>query len=280
MKAKDLKALLNGTNDDALILIEDVNGNCLDVVSWCNVKDNNYDAVYLCTRQEFPDAWFDDGREVRWINGVGVLPVVPDADVEELEICDVNVVGGDPVVVSLKFDDGIAEGDGVVMKYPKLSELTDEQIAAIDEYCGGRITDSKCVTPYDVCLLYGKVASFGIMDACNGHDANLVREINLKWVKHRDHFKPILCALYERDIDEITDADSFQIPAWTCTQPYIKGERTGDWSEYNRFALECMQMRWDEFAENYMMHIADDQDLCAVLAFVRCDVCEDGKKTH
>lgn len=114
----------------------------------------------------------------------------------------------------------------------------------------------------------------GIMDTSNNHAEDLVRQINEKWARFKDRFRPILCALYERDIDEITDADSFQIPAWVDTPQYRAGQSKGNWEPYMAMALRDMKDRWEDFAENYLMHIADGQDLDCILKFVRFDVCE------
>ena len=109
----------------------------------------------------------------------------------------------------------------------------------------------------------------GIMTTLQNHDENLVDQINKKWAWFKDRFRPILCALYERDIDEITDADSFQIPAWIDTPQYRAGKSKGNWGPYMAMALRDMKDRWEDFAENYLMHIADDWDLECILKFVR-----------
>ena len=110
------------------------------------------------------------------------------------------------------------------------------------------------------------------------HDAELVRQINNAWDKNKRGFKEILCALYARDIEEITDADSFQIDRWRpdqadgCTDEIVKafndGIRAGDWERYNELALKDMVREWDMFANNYLEHIADDCDLECILNFL------------
>ena len=117
-----------------------------------------------------------------------------------------------------------------------------------------------------------------VMDSLNGHDAELVGRINHAWRKNKEMFYPILCALYKRDIDEITDADSFQIDMWCpengdgCREEiklaYIHGKITNDWTRYNELALEDMIREWDFFATNYLEHIADDCDLECILNFL------------
>ena len=196
----------------------------------------------------------------------------PDADVEDdIELTDDKLFGVCVVVTAhLHIYDGYAEGDGIRVEFPKLSDLTAAQIEEIDRYVGGRIKDSGFVVPDDVLLKYGKVVSFsGIMDTGQNHDADLVRRINVAWVRCKDEFEPILKALYERDIDEITDSDAFRIPAWEDWPEYHHGCNTNDWTAYNKLALETMKEKWGEYAENYLMHVADDQDLECILDFVR-----------
>lgn len=91
-----------------------------------------------------------------------------------------------------------------------------------------------------------------IMDATNGHEAELVRRINDAWDKYREEFYPILCALYARDIEEIFQSDAF---AWQtdATQEWVLGE---------------MKAQWDFYAPNYLQHIADNQDLSTILHFL------------
>jgi len=107
-----------------------------------------------------------------------------------------------------------------------------------------------------------------IMDTGNGHSRHYVDCINDAWRKDKESFKPILCVLYERDIDEITDSDAFRIPKWESTDEYEKGVKYGDWEEYMRMALNDMKERWDVFADNYLMHIADDGDLECIVAYL------------
>jgi hypothetical protein len=81
-------------------------------------------------------------------------------------------------------------------------------------------------------------------------------------------FCGILCTLYKRDIDEITDADSFQSKEWSETNEYQKGLDTGDWKDFMDMVLSKMCEEWDFYAENYLMHIADDCDLECILNFL------------
>lgn len=189
--------------------------------------------------------------------------------VEDILLFDKERFGGE-INVPLYVSDGYASGNGVEVKYPMLSELTEEQIEEMDEQLGGRISDSGVVYPEDALLVYGKVVSFvGIMNTDNCHDEDLVRRINVAWASRQAKFKPILQALYERDIDEITDSDSFQIRDWTKWPEYEQGKRTEDWSAYNSRALAVLKTQWDIHAQNYLMHIADDGDLQTILEFLR-----------
>lgn len=108
----------------------------------------------------------------------------------------------------------------------------------------------------------------GIMDTLNGHNDALVLKINDAWNKGRSNFKLILCALYERDIEEITDSDAFRIPTWIESEEHTCGVEKGDWKPYMAMALKDMKERWEAYADNYLMHIADDADLESILAFL------------
>lgn len=107
-----------------------------------------------------------------------------------------------------------------------------------------------------------------IMDTTNGHDKGLVENINRAWRKGKINFKPILCALYERDIDEITDHDAFRIPKWEQTKEFNEGVETENWDDYNAMALKDMQEHWEDYADNYLQHIADDGDLECIINFL------------
>ncbi len=108
-----------------------------------------------------------------------------------------------------------------------------------------------------------------IMDTTNGHSPELVDKINKAWSKKKEKFHDIIVALYRRDIDEITDSDAFQYEPWKSTSEYKKGVETGDWSLYNRMALEFLEHNWENEAYNYLMHVADDLDIETILSFVR-----------
>lgn len=107
-----------------------------------------------------------------------------------------------------------------------------------------------------------------IMDTGNGHSEELVNSINHAWRKNREMFYGILCTLYKRDIDEITDADSFHSEEWSKTEEYQKGLDTGDWQDYMDMVLAKMCKEWDFYAENYLMHVADDCDLECILRYL------------
>lgn len=268
MKVKELKAILEHADDEQGVVIDDANDMCIAIVGG---GEFNEAGIHLHTQQEFPAEWFDNnGDEIDW----EYHSIKRETDLKErseIYICDKQMTGGREIYVTLTFHDGYAVGDGVMMRYPTMAELTNEQIDEIDRYTGGRVKDSGCITPNDVCLKYGELTSFGIMTTSNNHDENLVRDINVRWVEDREMFKPILLALYERDINEITDADSFQYSEWHRTPEYSLGIKSKDWSDYNAMALAIMKNHWESYAQNYLMHIADNQDLGAIIRFVRYD---------
>lgn len=266
MKVSELRNALANIDGEWDVSIEDANGSHISIREVSAIKP----LVSLEVSQEFPDAWYRDGLEVHWIKGKSVITKDIE-ETEELEVVSEDFFGDSKAYnFCLKFYDGYAKGEGLTMEYPKLAELTDEMIDAIDEYTGGQVTDSGYVCQRDVCLLYGEVVSFsGIMDTTNGHNADLVRKINALWVKRKREFEPILKALYERDIEEITDHDAFLYDQWKAWPEYNDGCETNDWSNYNTRALEDLKDHWYYHAENYLQHIADDGDLETIIDFLR-----------
>ena len=193
-------------------------------------------------------------------------PMVSDIILDGNELFGVNR----EVYVKFHICDGYATADGVRIEYPKVADLTPAQIAEMDEYLGGRIKDSGCVCPEDVALWCGKIVSVTkIMDTLNAHNPELVAKINAAWIEKKNKFEWIMKALYDRDIDEITDHDAFQYKEWLDTMQYEHGKLTGDWSDYMTMALEDMWCCWSDYAQNYLMHIADDGDLETILGFLR-----------
>lgn len=100
------------------------------------------------------------------------------------------------------------------------------------------------------------------------HDLELIEKINHAWKKNREMFCPILCALYRRDIEEITDSDAFQVTKWIGSWQYNEGVRNDNWTPYMEMALEDMIKEWDTYAYTYLAHIADDCDLECILNFL------------
>ena len=107
-----------------------------------------------------------------------------------------------------------------------------------------------------------------IMDAYNGHNASYVDMINEAWRTRREEFCPILCALYRRDIAEITDHEAFLEKKWTETEEYRKGCDTKDWEDYFKLVLKDMEAEWDFWAYSYLKSIADDEDLLCILNYL------------
>lgn len=270
MKVKDLKDILIGCDDNADVMVTDTNCTYIRIIGGAfSVCDG---VVQLVVDHEFPSDWFegDDGYEIRWIDGKKITPA-PCGDNEDVYLTD-NDFFGDNGEHCLRFDfyNGSAvsvDYPGLRLTYPRLADLTNAQIKAIDIYVGGRVAESGYITPYDVALLYGKLEYDGLMNSAS-HDQNLVERINKAWIKKHESFRPILCALYERDIDEITDHDAFQILEWIHTPEYQKGLDTNDWSDYLDMALKDMTDNWAAYADSYLHHIADDGDLEAILLFV------------
>ncbi len=178
MKAKELKALLEGVEDNTNVVIADCEDAILQIVGG---GEMSYGGIVLRTRQEFPDAWFREGLEVHWINGAGVIVKYVE-ETEDIEVISKEFFGDEKEHnFCLTFYDGWAEGEGVRMEYPKLADLTDEMIEEIDKYTGEQITDSGYVGQRDVCLLYGKVVSYSspnksIRDLINDVDTTFKKD--------------------------------------------------------------------------------------------------------
>lgn len=249
MTVGELKEILEGFKNDMGVVIDDVNDMCIAIVGGGEYNDAG---VHLHTQQEFPAEWFDsDFNEIDW--ALKGIKKVTTPDVDEIYLIDDEKTGGREVYAQATFYDGFAEGACFKLTYPKMSELTSELFQQVDAYCGGRCTDSGCITPQDICLCFGKLESFGIMDDANGHSKDLVRDINVRWVEDRDMFEPIMKALYRRDADEIFKCEEF---GWE-----------DDMEEVN----ELMEQHWAFHAPTYLKYVADDQDLETIIKFVRYD---------
>lgn len=249
MTVGELKKILEGFKNDMGVVIDDVNDMCIAIVGGGEYNDAG---VHLHTQQEFPDTWFDrNGNEIDWaFRGIERI-TTPEED--EMYINYRDETGGREVYAKATFYDGFAEGVGFKLTYPKMSELTPDLFQRIDECCGGRCTDSGCITPQDICMYCGKLERFGIMDATNGHDKDLVRDINVRWVEDHDMFEPIMKALYRRDVDEIFKCEEF------------------GWEDDIEEVSELMEQHWAFHAPTYLKYVADDQDLETIIKFVRYD---------
>ena len=194
MKVKDLKELIANCDDNGVVLIEDVDGSCLEIVNGGVSKDGDRDCVYLSTRQQFPEGYYKDGDEIRWINGEAVIPTIPDDEVFELNLVNSEIFKDDDEhSVLFEFHDGYAlcrDDASLEMTYPKLCELTDSQIEEIDAYTGGRVSNSGCVTPGDVCLKFGVLEKRLSLDRDGHLLCESIQEITLyAWPKVWDNNK-------------------------------------------------------------------------------------------
>lgn len=265
MKVKQLKEILSGMDENYDVVVTDLDDKGIAISDVWVEDPVVHPVVHIETRQVFPEEWYDEsGDEIS--QGYKRSMQAEDGD---YFFCDEEFFDGE-VQLHLHVEDGIAQGDGAVIVYPQVCTLTREQIREMDEYLGGRIHDSGVVCPSDALLVYGKISRFnGIMDTTNGHNPDLVRTINSWWIERREAFEPILKALYERDIEEITDHYAFLFDQWKEWPEYNQGCETNNWSNYNKRALKDLQEYWEFHAENYLQHIADDGDLETILNFIR-----------
>lgn len=159
MKVKELKKLLEGVDENAEVLICDVADKCLQIVGGGELCCGN---LMLNVRQEFPEEYYKDGEEIRWVNGKAVIPMILDEEVFDLSLTHSGIFddNGDEHILTFEFHDGYAlcrDDETIEMVYPKLCELTDLQMEEIDDYIGKRASDSGHITPGDVCLKLGAI---------------------------------------------------------------------------------------------------------------------------
>ena len=174
---------------------------------------------------------------------------------------------GNPVIYGDK-EDAINELCNWSGNITNVSIITEREF--VDTYCKDEIyqqlkaeADAKAEA---------EKASSTIMDEGFSHNQDLVKKINEAWRTKREEFKPILCALYRRDIDEITSEDGFMEERWTSSEEYRIGEETKDWSKYFDLVLNDMVAEWDFWAYQYLMQIADDTDLICILNYLHVEV--------
>ena len=94
----------------------------------------------------------------------------------------------------------------------------------------------------------------GIMNPYNAHNVELVKKINYAWAISKDNFKHILLALMKRDIVEMVDKNCF-------------GEAMDVEESYEELYSWC-EKDWENYAECYLMRVADDADLELILSMV------------
>ena len=95
----------------------------------------------------------------------------------------------------------------------------------------------------------------GIMNPYNAHNVELVKKINYAWEISKDNFKHILLALMKRDIVEMVDKNCF-------------GEACDVEESYEELYSWC-EKDWENYAECYLMRVADDADLELILGMVK-----------
>lgn len=87
------------------------------------------------------------------------------------------------------------------------------------------------------------ISEDNIINDTNGHNKDLVDKINYIWARvHEDRFKPVLLALYQRDRKEAEDKE---IP------------------------FDLIEIEFNSFAYEFMMHVCDDVDLKVIIDFIR-----------
>lgn len=147
--------------------------------------------------------------------------------------------------------DAIAELNEWSGEIKNISIITEKEF--IDTYCKAEIEkaiaeEKEKEDSDEVMLTY-------FMNPYNSHNKNLVLTINRLWKRDKRRFRPILIALYDRDLDEIYDSDAFDFPNWR--------------DAHRDKIFADLQTNWEDHAYNYLMHIADDRDLETIIGFIR-----------
>lgn len=145
----------------------------------------------------------------------------------------------DPVIFG-SIEDVLGElSNWAVIK--NVSVITEKEL--LDTYCSTEL----------LAALKAELIEDSVMDTSNNHNESLVEAINLLWRTKKKKFAPILKALYERDVKEIIASDAF-----------AHFENKGEMA-----VITYMGTYWEKYAENYLMHIADDGDLQTIIDFIR-----------
>lgn len=172
MKVKELKALLEGVDENANVVIIDCNDKTIQIIGGGEMSPAG---IVLSVRHEFPECWFDHhaGNEVRYVSGVAI-EMCPSACQTDLEMRDENGT------MHFTCYDGYAEAtDGTRMEYPTYDELTDAQLEEINTVLGGRISKSKVLYYEDVCSVLGKVVKRFDLDRDGHLVCESIQEITL-----------------------------------------------------------------------------------------------------
>ena len=168
----------------------------------------------------------------------------------------------------------IIEGDEVIKwrgsNNPVIFGSKGDAISELSQWCGREIRNISIITEHELLKTYceKEIADYfkyeTLMDTTNGHYELLVNNINSLWSKaykenlfgngrRMRNFEIILKALYERDIIEIMQSERFSV------SPYRTSEEV----------LSDMKKHWVDYAYDYLMGIADNEDITNIDRFVR-----------
>ena len=169
----------------------------------------------------------------------------------------------------------IVEGDKVVTwnsnDCPVIFGDYGDAVAELSNWCAPirnvsiitekEMLETYCKKDYEEGLKYNDYEE--IMNIYNAHNPQLVKTINKLWNVARDRFRIILVALMERDAEEMLNGMNSCCFGWdeTADVEYVRLCVTGN--------------LWEDYAYDYLMHVADDGDLETIINFIRYR--EDGK---
>lgn len=129
-------------------------------------------------------------------------------------------------------------------------ELALKEMDKMVDYKRNLKTDNRVTFTQPLILTKTEKVYYPIMDTSSYHNAFFVEKINDLWnsSKH-DNFKNILIAYMLRDLEEMFDKNIFE------------DDIDVDYKHLNE--------HWETLAEYYLMRVADDEDLVAIINYIR-----------
>lgn len=132
----------------------------------------------------------------------------------------------------------------------KAKEIALKEMDKMVDYQRNLKTDNRVTFIQPLILTKMEKVYYPIMDTSSYHNALFVQKINDLWNSDKhDSFKNILIAYMLRDLEEMFDKNIFE------------DDIDVDYKHLNE--------HWETLAEYYLMRVADDGDLAAIINYIR-----------